>query len=86
MSDFWNERTEHKARRAHRCIWCGEHIQVGEMYFYQSGRFNDDFQSNHWHHECWDAAAQDEDAFRDGFSPHENERPAAQVAIIERVA
>ena len=56
MSDFT---TTHKHRSLkHRvCIWCGENIAKGTFYFRNTGVFNGDFQDNHYHLECWDAAS-----------------------------
>lgn len=63
-----------KAAKPHRCVWCGEPINKGETYSYQAGLFDGEFQSNHYHPECWEATALDPDA-EDGFMPHENPRP-----------
>ncbi len=62
-----------KARKQHKCIWCGEKIVIGEKYRREAS-FYDEFQTHNWHMEC-NAAAQIE--FGHGeveFSPHENPR------------
>lgn len=46
------QRCTRKARKPHRCIWCGEMIVAGECYEYERSVFEGDPQSNHWHLEC----------------------------------
>jgi len=45
--------TKHKARKQHRCIWCGEAIVIGEKYVLHKIKFDGVFQSNKYHAECW---------------------------------
>ena len=59
-----------KARKSHKCIWCGRKITAGFKYQYTSGIFEGDFQSNHWHLACWDAS--EGLNLDDGFMPYEN--------------
>ncbi len=66
-----------KARKEHRCIWCGEVIVVGNSYRYQSGVFDGEIQGNHWHAECFRAAAEECD-WEFEFIPYENDRPPKQ--------
>jgi hypothetical protein len=78
MSDFalLNE-AKPKARKPHKCIWCGEQIPVGEQYLFQSIRWDGTAMNQHWHFECADA--QQEEGRERGdweFSPYDNERPA----------
>ena len=40
---FWNSR-EQKARKQHKCIYCGKTIQKGEQYNRESGMFDGEFQ------------------------------------------
>ena len=61
-----------KARKAHRCIWCGEQIESGERYYHWRGIFEGDPQSNDWHKEC-NAATEAWD-LRDGFEPYYHKR------------
>jgi hypothetical protein len=63
IADEWR-----KARKQHRCIWCGEPIAVGERYRHWRGKFEGDVMSNDWHKEC-DAAAESED-LEEGFEPY----------------
>jgi hypothetical protein len=52
-----------KARKAGRCIWCGEAIQKGEVHHIQAGKVDGEFQANRYHSECYEAALED---FREG--------------------
>lgn len=73
---FFADQVTRKARRPHRCIWCGESIEVGSTYSYQTGVMDGRWQSNHWHPECVNACLSDPYYDRDeGFTPHDNERP-----------
>lgn len=62
-----------KARKAHRCIWCGEAIEAGEIYRRQRVIFDNQPQSNAWHTDCFDSV--DHLDMDEGFSPYDNERP-----------
>jgi hypothetical protein len=46
------EREVKAARKAHRCIWCGQPINVGESYTYERSIFEGEPQTHHWHPEC----------------------------------
>ena len=39
---FWNSR-EHKAKKEHRCIYCGKKIEIGETYSRETGTFEGEF-------------------------------------------
>lgn len=75
MFDLLTDETR-KARKMHKCIWCGESIGVGDSYRYQSGVFDGEMQGNHWHHECVEAAGRFcyELDLEDGFTPYEYQR------------
>ena len=61
------------AATIHKCIWCGEWIEIGSQYNYQVGVWNGDFQTSHWHLECIDAA-EDSDLEEYGFDAYEATR------------
>ena len=70
ISDEWR-----KARKPHRCIWCGEPIAIGETYRHWRGKFEGEVMSNDWHKECDDAASDGiDDGIDDGFEPHSYKR------------
>lgn len=77
MSDYHCfSKTERKAAKPHRCIWCGEAIAQGARYFDERSAYEGRIQRHHWHPECLQAA---EDGWRDGddaeFMPYSNDRP-----------
>lgn len=66
--------TEHpKARKAHRCIWCGGSIAAGETYTRQQLVWEGTPQSNKYHADCFDSI--DWTDCDGGFTPYEGERP-----------
>lgn len=65
-----------RARKQHRCEWCGEPIPVGEKHTQYVGKWEGEFQNWRMHNECFDSA--DKEDRQDGFSPFENERPARE--------
>lgn len=65
-----------RARKAHRCSWCGQPIPVGEVYVRTRFAFEGDPGSNKFHLECDKAAEDDYAEWGEGFMPYENERPA----------
>jgi hypothetical protein len=71
-----------KARKPHRCIWCGQPIVAGEKYRHERSTFNGDFQVQDWHPECDDAFAEvvRYEGGEAEFSPYENDRPK-QVTV-----
>lgn len=71
--------TTPKARKPHRCAWCGETIPVGEVHRRETGTYCGEFQDNRFHAECV-GAAQEHCQENDGeFFPYENERPAKEI-------
>jgi hypothetical protein len=74
--------SKRRARIAHRCSWCGQPIQVGEVYVRTRFVFEGDPGSNKFHLECDKAAADDYAEWGEGFMPYENERPA-KLAVPE---
>ena len=65
-----------KARKLHRCIWCGELILKGATYKRESSVFDGGFQDHAWHPECLEAQSKYyKENRQEEFDPHENERP-----------
>ena len=67
------------AKKAHRCIWCGEAINVGEPYLYERSIFDGNPQSHHWHGECSEDSVTHFANDGPEFIPYENERPTART-------
>jgi hypothetical protein len=49
---FRNSRLIKAARKAHRCHWCDQWIDVGESYYYGAGEYEGDFCVTKTHQEC----------------------------------
>lgn len=65
--------TEVKARKPHRCTWCGEEIAPSTNYWrWYSVNEDGCGSTSKMHDECFDAVKQDDE--REYF-PFENERP-----------
>ena len=63
MSYATTERTP-KARKEHRCDWCPEPIDVGEVHCYHSGVDNEGFYSWRIHADCKQAIEREWDWVR----------------------
>lgn len=76
MSDFFGPQFTRRARKAHRCTWCGEAIERGATYEHQRVHYDGAWQENRMHPECNDACNTEvaETGERE-FMPHSNERP-----------
>ena len=73
-----------KARKPHKCIWCGEVIIAGTKYLYERCIFEGDPYSNCWHHECNDYAVElNAGEYCWEFDPWQNHRPVALAAAME---
>jgi hypothetical protein len=69
-----------KARKTHRCIWCGESINACENYQEERSVYDGVIQFYRWHPECRMACCEEMTGnFDDTFLPHENERPNDKV-------
>ena len=67
--------SEQKARKQHKCVWCGEAIEIGETYSYWAGIFEGEFQTNKMHLECEKVCSSKENDYcHDGFNPYEYKR------------
>ena len=51
MMEFFNGRF-YTAKKEHRCEACGDKIQIGERYKYESGKFEGEFFSRCYHTAC----------------------------------
>jgi hypothetical protein len=76
LSDFYNPQQSRKARKAHRCTWCGEPIDKGSTYTHQTGVYDNRWYTNKMHPECFEDMCDGDD---DGFLPYSNERPRADA-------
>jgi len=67
-----------KARKPHRCIWCGQGIAIGEQYTHCRGVMDGGMQTDDWHPECRKFAAEEcgEDGGSWEFTAWGNERPS----------
>ncbi len=66
------------ARKAHKCIWCGEQIDWGTTYRRLTGKFNGDFSSNAWHLECSVAGNEIIDEIEAGFDAYTYQRGSTE--------
>ena len=66
------------ARKAHKCIWCGEQIDRGTTYRRQTGKFDGDFQSNAWHLDCLDVVDEVLEYADDSFEPYTYQRGSTE--------
>lgn len=67
--------TSRKARKPHRCIWCGHKITIGEKYLDERSLYDGNIQRHRWHPECSEASAESNEE----FSAYDNERPSPEV-------
>lgn len=62
-----------KARKDHRCVWCGEVIPKGQIHERTIGKMDGEFQSSRYHIECATACTEwcrENDPWGDGYSPY----------------
>lgn len=73
---FCTEAIDIKAKRPHKCTWCGQVIEIGETY--KSWKSIDDsWFHNKMHFECRDAVSDECDYYGDNeYMPYDNVRPA----------
>ena len=72
---LFEEKTVKSAKR-HRCIWCGERIEIGQTYTREKSTYDGHFQDHKWHPECLEDARAGWAAGDDcEFVPHQAERP-----------
>jgi len=46
-------KTTPRARKDHRCIWCGGTIEKGHKYIRERSTYNGEFQNHAWHEVCF---------------------------------
>jgi hypothetical protein len=63
------------ARKVHRCIWCGEPIEIGTKYRAECSVFDGEIQNHHWHEECNADAIENMDGSEREFMAYDNPRP-----------
>lgn len=64
-----------KARKGHRCVWCGESIPRLTEYIRENSIYDGRYQNHKWHPECLDAL---HDSGDEEFCPGDNERPSPE--------
>ena len=52
MSYQFQHKTTPKAKKEHKCFWCGTTIKIGEKHIKWVGLY-EDFSSNRWHDKCY---------------------------------
>lgn len=77
--------TAQKAKKEHRCTWCGQQIPVGESYVRRRGVFEGEPQVDKFHPECDERSAEicAEEGGQFEFSPFENDRPSTSDAAVK---
>lgn len=68
--------SEPKAKKSHRCEWCGQAIEQGEKYYRYSAISDGDMQCTKLHLECRDAMTRD---IADAADPHDYEIPVEDM-------
>lgn len=73
-------RTDNTCRKAARCVWCNEVIEVGTPYTRQVGVYEGDFFTQKFHPECEAASTRffAENPTEDGFDPGEFKRGSTE--------
>lgn len=66
------------ARKQHRCIWCGQHILIGEKHRHEISRY-DELQDFRWHLECNADAAERFAIGYTEFEAYSAERPTKEM-------
>ena len=59
-----------KCRKSHRCIWCGETVEVGKIVPFRKYVFDGAIQNEHFHPECYEAMPNYDDRDDDGFDAY----------------
>ena len=54
MGDFFNAVENRKAKKPHKCSYCGEAINSGDTYCFQKGNYDGEWFESKMHPECMD--------------------------------
>ena len=76
MGNFYNPAEQRKARKPHRCSYCGEPIENGDTYMFQKGNHEGAWFTSKMHHECFEDMCESGDG---EYTPYDNERPSKPV-------
>lgn len=67
------------ARKAHKCIWCGQEVPKGSNYIRERSTYDGQWQNFAWHLECKRDSFQ-HFRYEEEFEPYENQRPDWRLA------
>ena len=84
MADYHSAPTNPKARKEHRCIYCGGPIVVAEQYVQQTGTYDGRPYRNRFHAECYEACGDECSDMGDWeFMPYSADYPERVRVIVE---
>lgn len=75
MTYFLFSEKQTKAKKTHKCIWCGESIIPHEIYIREKSVYDKDMQNFAWHLECKDDQGFALDNGETEFTPYSAPRP-----------
>lgn len=76
---------QRKARKNHRCIWCGQAILVGENYSHETSVYDGYMQDHKFHLECRNDADEYFYSTREeDFDAYENKRPEVRLGFDKK--
>jgi hypothetical protein len=78
MSDFYNPSESRKARKDHRCSYCGETINKGRAYTFQKGNWDGRWFESKMHDECFNDMCENGDG---EYTLYSNERPQVEGGV-----
>ncbi|QRF55350.1 hypothetical protein [Variovorax paradoxus] len=81
MGNFFHPMTEQASRTLRQCICCAYAIEKGERYCKQSGVWEGDYCTNHYHTACWAALLEEGAAFE--FTPGEGDPPEGSRSMAD---
>jgi hypothetical protein len=84
MADHHGTPTHPKAKKEHRCIYCGGPILVGEQYVQQEGFYDGAPYRNRYHAECYETCADECRYYNEWeFYPYNGEYPERIKAVVD---